>query len=540
MKRIGMIFTTFILTALFSASVQAVEPGTFLWEGHSIEMKQANEGGMFAPAGMTDDEYCVTLVFAADAELSADKDTLEKFYAEALLADPSGNTYAPEVWLTGSDDFSFMYAIPKEVSIGDLTASFASAQAAPVEEKAAPAEEKTAPAEEEAAPAEEEAAPAEEEAAPAEEEAAPAEEEAASAEEAAPVEEKATIPEMSSSIDDSKAEAETKPEETKPEETKPEEAKSEETQSEEDLLDETLISRILDALGNETYRSTRELLKGGEAVGNGSRGDAGSGLQQMLVDFGCDITVDGIVGNQTIGALHQIQESFSLPAADSVDLEAYDKLLPLLLLKKDEEAADDLLYDYFEETGGTGYYDYLKGCALYAQGKYYSAKEAFEYSSYGNSAERAASCQQEWPANGEIWHNPDMYAWDTSLTFTVNSFDESRGICFEMFTADGRLAAVLLVKGTGSATASLPVGTYRIRDCYGDEWYGMSEKFGRYGFYYEYLTFSEDENTKYDAYLDYGSYQLTINASESAEGSTSVGSTSIGWDDVELDMPDGM
>ncbi len=309
--------------------------------------------------------------------------------------------------------------------------------------------------------------------------------------------------------------------------------------AEETQPDEALIGQLLDALDNETYRSTRELLKGGEVVGSGFRGDAGSGVQQMLVDFGCGITVDGIVGSQTIGALHQVQESFGLPTSDSVDLETYDTLLPLLLLTKDEDVAGDLLYDYFEDKGGAGYYEYLKGCVLYVQGKYYSAKEAFESSTYGNSEERAVSCLQEWPANGELWENSEVPGSDTSLTFVVNSTDESRGICFEMFTVDGRLASVLLVKGSGSATTYLPVGTYRIRDCYGHEWYGTSEKFGPYGYYYEYLTFSEDEDTMYDAYLDYGSYQLTINASE-MQGGTSVGSTSVGWDDMELNIPDGM
>lgn len=303
-----------------------------------------------------------------------------------------------------------------------------------------------------------------------------------------------------------------------------------ETEAETAGMDEESLEKNLDALGQETFRSTRQFFKDGGVISSGYKGDAGSGLQQMLVDFGCDIAIDGAVGAKTMEALHHVQESFGLPVTDEVNLAQFDTMLPLLLLTKGDVDTDVDLYDYFEEAGGSGYYDYLQGCALMAQGKYYSAKEAFENSSYGDSQEKAEACVQEMPSNGEIWRNPDIPGSDSSLTFIVNSEDDTKGMCFQMYNSDNQLVSVLFIKGNGSAITYVPTGTYHIKDGVGYEWYGTTETFGPYG-YYEYLTFSEDEDTMFDAYLDYGQYELAINVSEIEEGATSVGASSVGWDE---------
>ena len=300
-------------------------------------------------------------------------------------------------------------------------------------------------------------------------------------------------------------------------------------------MSEEEIGKVLDALGNEAFRTTRQFLKDGGEIASGYKGDAGSGLQQMLVDFGCGISVDGAVGAKTMEALHQVQESFGLPVTEKIDLAQFDAMLPLLLLTKEDVETDIDLYGYFEENGGSGYYDYLKGCALMAQGKYYSAIEAFEYCSYGDSQEKAAACIQDLPESGELWRNPDIPGSDSGLTFTVNGSDDSRGMCFQMYNTDDQLISVVFVRGTGSATTYVPVGTYHIKDGSGSEWYGINETFGPYG-YYEYLTFSEDPDVRFDANLDYGSYELSINVSEIEEGATSVGSSSVGWNDSYADV----
>ena len=296
------------------------------------------------------------------------------------------------------------------------------------------------------------------------------------------------------------------------------------------VMEEETIGAVLDALGDETLRSTRQFFQDGGVIEEGYQGDAGSGLQKMLVGFGRGISIDGAVGAKTMEALHQVQESFGLEATGSVDLNTYDTLLPLLLLTKGEGDTDIDLAGFYDAAGGPGYYDYLKGCALLAGEKYYSAMEAFENSSYGDSQERAASCAQELPESGEIWRNPDIPGSDASLTFKVNSGDESKGMCFQMYNLEDQLVAVLFGRGSGSAITYVPVGTYHIKDGVGYDWYGVNETFGPYG-YYEYLTFSEDPATRFDAYLDYGQYTLEINVSQIEEGATSVGSSSVGWND---------
>lgn len=291
-------------------------------------------------------------------------------------------------------------------------------------------------------------------------------------------------------------------------------------------LGEEQIGKILDSLGSDRIRDARRYLADGGVIRDGYRGDAGAGLQRVLVDFGCGITIDGAVGAKTMEALHQVEEAFGLPQTEEVDLALFDMLLPLDLLTKGEADAD--LEAYFEKTGGPGYSDYLKACSLAAQGKYYSAKEAFENCSYGDSEARALACVQELPESGEIWRNPEIPGTDASLTFTVHSADESKGMCFVMFNMEDQVVSRVLVRGSGSATARVPAGTYHIMDGTGYEWYGATETFGPSGSY-EYLTFSEEEEKKFDAWLDYGSYELEVNVPQIAEGATRVGSSGVGW-----------
>lgn len=139
--------------------------------------------------------------------------------------------------------------------------------------------------------------------------------------------------------------------------------------------------------------------------------------------------------------------------------------------------------------------------------------------------------KQELPQSGELWRNSEIPGIDVGLTIKVNSSDDSKSMCFMIYNIDKQLVAVLFVRGNDSVTTYLPVGTYHIKDGTGDEWHGVKETFGPSG-YYEYLTFREDEDTKYDAYLDYGSYELSINVDQISEGATAVGSNSVGWDEV--------
>ena len=91
------------------------------------------------------------------------------------------------------------------------------------------------------------------------------------------------------------------------------------------------LESALAALGVTDYPALRDALSSGEAVGDGSRGDAARGLQQLLVAFGQDVRVDGIVGPKTIAALKVVQGQYELPQTDKLDAEDLAALLPLLL-----------------------------------------------------------------------------------------------------------------------------------------------------------------------------------------------------------------
>ena len=91
------------------------------------------------------------------------------------------------------------------------------------------------------------------------------------------------------------------------------------------------VESALAALGVTGYPALRDALSSGEAVGDGSRGDAARGLQQLLVAFGQDIRVDGIVGPKTVAALKAVQAQYELPQTDRLDAEGLAALLPLLL-----------------------------------------------------------------------------------------------------------------------------------------------------------------------------------------------------------------
>ena len=294
------------------------------------------------------------------------------------------------------------------------------------------------------------------------------------------------------------------------------------------LPDAALTADILTILNNGTYSDTLAALQGGEVLTSGTVSQTASGLQQTLVDFGCDIAVDGSAGPGTFAALNGVLESFGMPQTDKVDAPLYAELLKLLLIGSNEEAARNLLSDQYGEGKDGGEFDYLRGCALFAQGKYYSAKEAFEYSGFKDYEQRAAACVQPWPSNGELWHNSNYYSNSMILSFQVNSYDDSIGRYFKVFAEDGTLAACLFVTGSGTVSTSLPGGTYKIMDATGDTWYGNEEAFGPDG-YYEYMVFDEFEDDRYKTWLGDGyEWTISVNVSDTT-GGTGVGSESFDW-----------
>ena len=289
------------------------------------------------------------------------------------------------------------------------------------------------------------------------------------------------------------------------------------------------ISYVLNALANQNYIDTFTALQSGETIVDGSYSMAAAGLQQTLVDLGCNIDVDGKAGPLTFSALNKVLSFFGMENAEEVDAELYAWLLSICLIAADADTARELLYDDYASESGSRF-DYFRGCTLYAQEYYYQALEAFLASEYGDYKERAEQCVQEWPQNGEIWHNSDYYSKDMYLIFTVNSYDESEGMFFEVYTDSGILVSSLFQTGSGTVYTSLPGGLYRIKDASGKTWYGPGDAFGREGSY-EFMSFYEIEDDPYLTYLESGyEWTITVNVTSSTAEGTGVGSVSSDWE----------
>ena len=290
------------------------------------------------------------------------------------------------------------------------------------------------------------------------------------------------------------------------------------------------LQKVLDALDNPVYAETLEALKGGEKITEGTASDAAFGLQQALADLGREIEVDSVAGPATFETLNQVMKDYGLDETDTVDAALYADLLPLVLASRDEDGSyDDILREYFDGKEDEKYL-YMKGCVYFQTEHYYKALEAFADSHYGDYEERMAACEQPWPESGELWHNSEVYGQDMYLDFQVNSYDESEGMCFEVYTEDGVLASVLFQTGTGMVTTKLPGGNYRIKDATGETWYGRKDAFGRDG-HYEYMSFDEIDSDEYLTQLDSGyEYTITINVQEGTPDGTGVGSVNSDWE----------
>ena len=284
---------------------------------------------------------------------------------------------------------------------------------------------------------------------------------------------------------------------------------------------------LLDVLKNETYTSTYEALKKGETVSAGAESETVSGLKQTLVDFGLTLDVDNKADDVLFDKLNSVLIFFGMDEVDKVDADVYTDLLSCLLVYKDEPSASKL-QELYEEDGKTGRYDYMKGAALFLDGYYYQAQEAFEESGYENYEERAAACLQEFPETGEMWHNENLVSDAMYLTFTVESVDdEAEGMYILVNTADDEPASTLFIRGKDTVTVHLPGGNYRIQDASGKVWYGTQDCFGRDG-HYERMVFEEIEGDDYLTVLDEG-YEWTITINTSSGEGSGVGSEDEDW-----------
>ena len=162
--------------------------------------------------------------------------------------------------------------------------------------------------------------------------------------------------------------------------------------------------------------------------------------------------------------------------------------------------------------------------ALFNDERYYSARQAFIESKYGDWESMAAKCERKRPSTGELWHDPSIWVRDMYLTFRIDQ-PEDTSIFIRLYK-DGKPVSQLFVAGSGEVTAELPGnGYYTIKDGIGRTWYGTKEAFGPAGTY-ETMTF-DDSGTEKVYLQSYYQYTLSINVESSGEG---VGSKDENWE----------
>ena len=171
--------------------------------------------------------------------------------------------------------------------------------------------------------------------------------------------------------------------------------------------------------------------------------------------------------------------------------------------------------------------EYDRACALFDEGKYYSAKAAFESSGYGDWEQRAAACVQPMPETGELWHSESIVGDNMTLEFVATQA-EGTGMCIMVYSKDNEPATTLFINGSGSVETWLPGGEYYVRDATGTEWYGGDEQFGPDG-HYERMVFDEVEGDRYLTVLEDG-FGWTISISTGSNEGQNVGSEEESWE----------
>ena len=173
--------------------------------------------------------------------------------------------------------------------------------------------------------------------------------------------------------------------------------------------------------------------------------------------------------------------------------------------------------------------EYNRACALFDEGKYYSAKVAFEKSAYKDWEQRAAACVQPMPETGELFHDENMTSDNMILAFCVESQDDNKGMYITVYTKDKKLVESLFIKGADTVETKIPGGEYYVKDASGTEWYGADEQFGPDG-HYESMVFNEIEGDPYLTALEEG-YRSLITINTSPGGGQGVGSEENSWQD---------
>ena len=162
--------------------------------------------------------------------------------------------------------------------------------------------------------------------------------------------------------------------------------------------------------------------------------------------------------------------------------------------------------------------EYLRASELFDEGKFYSAKLAFENSGYDDYEQRALQCIQPMPETGELWHDKDMASDKMRLDFVVNEDDNAIGTYIAVYTEDNNLVETVFIQGSGTVETWIPGGTYCIKDASGTVWFGEKELFGKEGKYETMLFHENDDNPQLTALSEGYIWTITINSLDDKGG----------------------
>lgn len=128
--------------------------------------------------------------------------------------------------------------------------------------------------------------------------------------------------------------------------------------------------------------------------------------------------------------------------------------------------------------------DYAAADALLAEGRYFDAYEAFTaLDSYEDAAKRAASCIQEAPGTGELYHDQGFVGNSSEVAITVPAGEDDFHL-LKVYQGDVLVSSVFF-GDSPAASIELPPGTYQVRAASGSMWFGEADLFGDSGSYCE-------------------------------------------------------
>ncbi|MEA4870469.1 MAG: hypothetical protein VB062_07505 [Christensenella sp.] len=142
----------------------------------------------------------------------------------------------------------------------------------------------------------------------------------------------------------------------------------------------------------------------------------------------------------------------------------------------DPEAAEKLAYCQ-------GAIAYAEAESLLNAGKNYDAYLAFlAISDFDDASSRAENCIQPFPKTGELYHNEAYGTRSCSLTIRTPD-DEISHNFMKIYSESGELVSTVAIASGASAKIWLPSGSYRMKNAYGEEWFGEEDLFGDDGVY---------------------------------------------------------